>query len=412
MLPWNMVRQRSINTPMSSDFPKLRSTIEGGIAIGQHIGAVVHVRQHGKVVADFAIGAADIDPYASLRTDQRLLWLSAGKPLTAIAAAILHDRGRIDFSAPVTEYLPDFGRHGKELITVRHLMTHTHAYKPPRLDWPRLPRQTVIEQICDAHMIDGQAPGEYAAYDPQSTWYLLSEIVAVTSGRPNHEFVKEEFLAPLGCESASIGLEAGDWTAAVNAGHVAVLHDTTSSARERVDLIAAASGQSITGDPATDHVHHPSRWVGDDAQRAAAHNPGGGSLGRAADLAAVYHCLLDGGKTPDGHALLRSQTVEDITRRQRIGLVDQSFGQVIDWGLGFLVNSFHYGHPAVPYSYGRHASEDTFGHGGMQSSCGFADPVHNLAAAIILNGLPGEPKHQKRILDINTALYEDLGLVH
>lgn len=395
---------------MSPDFPKLRNTIESGISIGQHIGAVVHIRRQGEVVADFAIGAADIDPYAPLRTDHQMLWLSAGKPLTALAIAILRDRGRVDFTAPVTEYLPDFGRNGKASTTLRHLMTHTHAYKPPRLDWPRLPRHTILDQIYDANPLDGQAPGNYAAYDPQSTWYLLSEIVAVASGRPNHEFVKQEILTPLGCQTASVGMEADEWKAAANAGRIAVLHDTTSSARERTDLTAAVTGESIAGDPATDHAHHPSRWVGDDAERAAAHNPGGGSIGRAADLSAIYQCLLDEGKTPDGRALLRSDTVQELTRRQRVGLVDHSFGQIIDWGLGFLVNSFHYGHPAVPYSYGRHTSEDTFGHGGMQSSCGFADPEHGIAAAIIFNGLPGEPKHQKRILDINTALYEDLGL--
>ncbi len=393
---------------MSTDFPKLRRTIEDGIAIGLHIGAVVHVRHQGQVVADFAIGAADIDPFRPLRVDQQMLWLSAGKPLTAIAVGILNDRGRVDFEAPVIDYIPDFGRHGKEGITIRNLMTHTHAYKPPRLDWPRMSREAIIEQICDAQPLEGETPGQYAAYDPQSTWYLLSEIVTLAAGRPNHEFVKDEVLTPLGCDTASIGMNAEDWTAARDAGRLAVLHDTTSSARERIDLTAAAAGKPLAGDPAIDHAHHPSRWVGDDAQRAAAHNPGGGSLGRAADLSAVYQCLLDAGKTPDGSYLLRTETVEQMTRRQRIGLKDNSFGQVIDWGLGFLVNSLHYGSPAVPYSYGRHASEDTFGHGGMQSSSGFADPVHEIAAAIIFNGLPGEPKHQKRILDANSALYEDL----
>jgi CubicO group peptidase (beta-lactamase class C family) len=99
-----------------------------------------------------------------------------------------------------------------------------------------------------------------------------------------------------------------------------------------------------------------------------------------------------------------------MTSRQRTGLKDNSFGQVIDWGLGFLINSARYGAAAIPYGYGRHASDGTFGHGGMQSSSGFADPENKLAVAIIFNGLPGEPKHQKRIHDAATALYEDLGL--
>ena len=33
----------------------------------------------------------------------------------------------------------------------------------------------------------------------------------------------------------------------------------------------------------------------------------------------------------------------------------------IDWGLGFIVNSNQYGPQTVPYSFGLHASPDTFG---------------------------------------------------
>lgn len=75
-----------------------------------------------------------------------------------------------------------------------------------------------------------------------------------------------------------------------------------------------------------------------------------------------------------------------------------------------MINSAKYGALANPYGYGKHASEETFGHGGMQSSGGFADPRHGLCGAIIFNGLPGEPKHQRRIDGAMTALYEDLGL--
>src|SRR5690349_1571931 len=82
------------------------------------------------------------------------------------------------------------------------------------------------------------------------------------------------------------------------------------------------------------------------------------------------------------------------------GLKDHSFGQVVDWGLGFLINSARYGAMADPYGYGKHASDATFGHGGMQSSAGLGDPENKIAAAIIFNGLPGEPKHQKRINDV------------
>jgi CubicO group peptidase (beta-lactamase class C family) len=124
----------------------------------------------------------------------------------------------------------------------------------------------------------------------------------------------------------------------------------------------------------------------------------------------VYQCLLDGGAAPNGQQIIRRETVAEMTSRQRVGLKDHSFGQVVDWGLGFLINSRPYGALADPYGYGRHASDETFGHGGMQSSAGFCDAENGLAGAIIFNGLPGEPKHQKRINDVMTALYEDMGI--
>lgn len=389
---------------MTTDFPRLKDAIENGMAIGQHLGAVIHLRRAGEIVADFAIGDASLDPQTPLKTEQKLLWLSAGKPLTALAIGILSDRGQLRFHDPVCAYIPDFAQNGKEKITIRHVLMQAHSYKPPRIDWPRQPREKVIETICAAEMFRGGTPGEFAAYDPQTGWYLLSEIVARITRSSNHVFVKEELLAPLGCEEASIGMSAGEWTAEQDAGNLVRLYDTTQSARENTNLLeledASASGDAVL----------PRPWVGDDANRAEAHNPGGGALGPARDLAAVYQCLLDDGRTPDGTVILRDSTVKEMTTRQRIGLKDHTFKQVIDWGLGFLVNSARYGALALPYGYGRHASDDTFGHGGMQSSTGFADPDNQLCGAIIFNGLPGEPKHQKRIDTAMTALYEDLGI--
>ncbi len=386
---------------MKTNYPELVKTIEAGIATGLHPGAVVHVRQNGKIVADFAVGAADWAADTTLRPDHRILWLSAGKPLTALAVGILSDRGRVSFDAQVCNYISEFAGNGKDDITVRHLLSHTHAYRPPRLDWPRMSRDQVIEQICHAIPIKGETPGQYAAYDPQSGWYLLSEIVERVTGQLFHEFVKAEVLEPLGCHHASIGMDADKWTAARQAGELAVLYDTTRAARERINL-GVEDG----------HFNEASvaQWVGDDAQRASAHNPGGGSIGTASDLAALYQCLLDDGKTPTGAHLLRNSTVEEMTTRQRIGMKDHSFMQVVDWGLGFLINSSRYGATMDPYGYGQHASDKTFGHGGMQSSSAYADPENGMAVAIIFNGLPGEPKHQKRVYEANSALYRDLGL--
>lgn len=92
-------------------------------------------------------------------------------------------------------------------------------------------------------------------------------------------------------------------------------------------------------------------------------------------------------------------------------MFDHTFKHVMDWGLGFILDSKQYGSDTVPYGYGDHASPRTFGHSGAQSACAFADPEHDLAVAWLCNGLPGEARHQLRQRAINNAIYEDLGLV-
>ena len=79
-----------------------------------------------------------------------------------------------------------------------------------------------------------------------------------------------------------------------------------------------------------------------------------------------------------GRRVLLPQTVEAFTSPHRIGMLDVTFKHVLDWGLGFIVNSNQYGAETVPYGYGHHASPRTFGHSGYRSSTGFADPEHGL----------------------------------
>jgi CubicO group peptidase (beta-lactamase class C family) len=90
--------------------------------------------------------------------------------------------------------------------------------------------------------------------------------------------------------------------------------------------------------------------------------------------------------------------------------MDRTFQHVVDFGLGFLVDSNRYGANTVPYGFGLHCSPRTFGHGGAQSSMGFADPEHGLVVAWAANALIGEPRHNARNRAINTAIYEDLRL--
>jgi CubicO group peptidase (beta-lactamase class C family) len=114
--------------------------------------------------------------------------------------------------------------------------------------------------------------------------------------------------------------------------------------------------------------------------------------------------------TLNGRRLLSPQTGEAFTTPHRIGMMDATFKHVMDWGLGFIVNSARYGAETVPYGYGHHASPRTFGHSGYRSSVAFGDPEHGLAVALAFNGTPGNERHELRVRSVLDAVYGDLEL--
>jgi CubicO group peptidase (beta-lactamase class C family) len=99
-----------------------------------------------------------------------------------------------------------------------------------------------------------------------------------------------------------------------------------------------------------------------------------------------------------------------MTARHRVGLLDHTFRARLDWGLGVIVNSAHYGEARVPYGYGPHAGARTWGHSGARSSVALVDPDARLVALLAWNGLRDDEAHRLRTEEVLAALYEDLGL--
>merc|ERR1711892_687459 len=66
-------------------------------------------------------GSASIPTYSA---DTLTNVFSSTKSLTAIAMAVMQDRGLIKYGAKIAEYWPEFGQHGKGDLTVADLMRH------------------------------------------------------------------------------------------------------------------------------------------------------------------------------------------------------------------------------------------------------------------------------------------------
>jgi serine beta-lactamase-like protein LACTB, mitochondrial len=84
-------------------------------------GLSVAVAADGELVWAEGFGFADVRRRAPVTPLTKFRLGSVSKTLTAAAVALLHDRGRIDFDAPVQTYVPSYP-HTPWPITTRQLL--------------------------------------------------------------------------------------------------------------------------------------------------------------------------------------------------------------------------------------------------------------------------------------------------
>lgn len=363
-------------------FPQTVAMLERGRREGRHLGAQVYVSRHGEPLADLAFGWAAED--VPLTPDHLMLWLSSTKPIAAVAVARLWEARALALDDPIRAHIPEFAAHDKGGITVRHALTHTGGFRMVDVGWPHESWDDIIAKICERKPEPRWVPGEKAGYHMTSSWFILGELVRRLDGRPFERYVRREVLEPLGMENSWIGMPAERF-------------------REYGARIAPM-WNSTEGIEAGERKH---RW--DQEERVRRPSPGGNGRGPVRELGRFYEALLAGGARR-GRRVLSPQTVEALTARHRVGMFDHTFQHLLDWGLGFIPDSKHYGPDTVPYAYGRLCSRRTFGHSGYRSSTGFADPVHGLAVAVAFNGTPDAAPHRERMQATLEAIYLDLGL--
>jgi CubicO group peptidase (beta-lactamase class C family) len=363
-----------------SSLPRTAALIESGIN-ERHIGAQLYVSVKGQLIADQAFGLArpanESRAAVEMTPDSINLWLSAGKPLTAVAIAQLWEKNRLDLDDPVARFIPEFAAQGKESITLRHLLTHTAPLRLADTGWPNATWEQMIQRICVTRPEPRWINGVTAGYSAHITWYLLAEIVQRLSQTPLPDYLRQHVFEPCGMNNTFIRMTPAEQ--ADYAQRLAVMQVTDKGAP--VDL-GTETPQALS-------IPRPS----------------GSARGPVRELGRFYETML-----ARGRGVISAQTVEAMTARHRVNTLDKTFNAILDWGLGFMINSSIYGNPLTPYQFGPHASARTFGHSGNQSSSAFADPVNGVVVAVVFNGLPGEAKHQERIRDVLRAVYEDLSL--
>ncbi|MFJ7772859.1 serine hydrolase [Streptomyces sp. NPDC097107] len=167
----------------------------GTVALHEPIGMAVRYRAYDeKTDTGVEFPAGQQIPMAE---DTVFDLASISKLFTSILAVQQLEGGALELEAPVASYLPDFGRAGKQDITVRQLLTHTSGFRA----WIPLYKAPTYEEkvrlIHDQEPVS--APGTAYLYSDLNMISLQLVLEKVT-GRTLDVLLRDEVTAPLGLD--------------------------------------------------------------------------------------------------------------------------------------------------------------------------------------------------------------------
>ena len=186
-------------------------------------GLSVAVAVDGSIVWAEGFGYADVghSPVTPL-TRFRLGALS--KPLTSTAAALLHDRGRLDLDAPVQRYVPAYPSK-QWMVTTRQLLRDVGGVHRIRGDnndaMPAEHCESLDDAVAMLHddplMFEPGTEHRYSVWG----WVLVSAAIEGAAGEPFDRFMMRQVFEPLDMDRTSPAETRGlDDVASYNAGSV------------------------------------------------------------------------------------------------------------------------------------------------------------------------------------------------
>jgi len=406
--------QPQIKAPTA--LPQTRALIDSYPATKKTPGIVAAIGVGDAPPTIIAAGTLATEPSAA-KADGDSLWrvYSMTKPITAMAAMMLIEQGKMSLDQPVSDFIPVFknmtvlvdpdkdltARPATKPITIRHLLTHTAGLgytivtKGPLL---KAYEQAGITPFTANAAIEQQMRPvrpktleEFAnkvatlplIAEPGTKWSysigldVMGRVIEVASGMPFDAYLTTHIFAPLKMNSTFFTVPAAD------AKRLATGYTWLGDNMVPIDPAATSA-----------FLQPPSFPYG-----------GAGLVMSAHDYDRFLHMLADGG-TLDGVRIMKPATVAlamsnllpaGVVYPGGVSTADGSKSTIQGFGAGgsvYLVDV-----PGGP-------SKGTYGWGGAAGTIAWVDPARHLRATAMVNYIPGEKWPLRP--DFTKALYADL----
>lgn len=358
------------------------------------VGAACCIYQDGVKVVDLWGGVRNKATREPWERDTMVLVFSATKGFSAMAMALAHSRGWLDYEERVCRYWPEFAQQGKESVTVRQLLGHQaglFAFDEPvdkalLADLDRL-------AIVLARQKPAWTPGSRQAYHALTLGFFEGELLRRVD--PRHRslgrFFQEEIAEPLGLD---FYIRLPQSMPAARLATIEQTHPLQLLAHAPLPLVLASMNRRSNLYRAV--AVNPGGLVALDDEHVYARDlevPAGGGVGTARAMARAYSVFATGGRELG----LREETLRQLTAPatpSAHGFHDECLKGEVEFSLGFMkgCRNWPFGH------------DGAFGAPGMGGSLAYADPQARTAYAYVTNRLGSHVTADPRDVALRAAM--------
>jgi CubicO group peptidase (beta-lactamase class C family) len=385
---------------------RMHDAMAGHVERGYVPGVVTLVSRRGEVHVD-ALGTVAFGESAPMRRDTIFRIASVTKPITAAAAMILVEEGRLRLDDPVDSWLPELAEPkvlrgidsplddtvpANRPITLRDLLTFRLGIGAVMVFPSRHPIQHAMEEagIAPGPYLPTHAPDELMrrvgslplVHQPGEQWLynsgsdILGVLIARVMGHTLGAFLRERIFEPLGMRDTAFSVPEE------KVDRLATAYQTDYATGERI-VFDAARGGRFASPPVFE-------------------SGAGGLVSTVDDLHVFGQMMLNGGKGGRERILSRPSiqlmTTDHITPAQKARSdFFPGFWDNRGWGFGLAIVTRRDDLAAVPGRYGWD--------GGYGTSW-YVDPTEGLIGVMLTQRLMDSPSAPPTFLDFWTSAYQ------
>lgn len=302
-------------------------------------GGVVLIGHQSTIVSEFAFGKASeyVDANGTqLPPDQQTAatidtiydMASLTKCFTAVIALRYIEDGTLDYTQPVSKYLPDFATNGKENVTMVMLFTHTSGFPPDPEPGLNDPMYTSVEQRRKAAI-------EYPLEDAPGSTYTYSDLNFINMGFILEAITNRTLDSLMRDLTTSLGMRSTFYNRGNVEGPVFPFYSRMAPQEFQMETNGAKA--PTRPQPVHGTVHDPNAWALGGVSGHA------GLFSTVRDVAKLCQMILNNG-TYNGKRIYKKETIDLMFRVFNPGFPGD------EHSIGFEINQYYFSGPLRTYN--------------------------------------------------------------